>query len=97
MDRRTAAAGSARRRRRLLTLAGFVLAVIVIAVLIQKEQIDVLYVLATFGVAALLVVVALADFGEARTNAPSAPFDDAAAIGGRETATNRTTAAAKSR
>jgi peptidoglycan/LPS O-acetylase OafA/YrhL len=94
MDRRTATATSARRRRRLLTLAGFVLAVIVIAILIQKEQIDVLYVLATFGVAALLVVVALADFGEARTSAPSAPFDDAAAIGGTGTVgTNRTTAA----
>lgn len=81
MDRRTAMANSARKRRRLLTLAVIALAVIAIGVLIKKEWIDVLYVLATLGVTSLLVIVALADFGQARAAAPPAPFDDAAAIG----------------
>ncbi len=73
-------AANARRRRRLLTLALIVLAAIVIAVLISSEQVELLYVLATLGVASLLVVVALANFGEARAVSPAAPLDDAAAL-----------------
>ncbi len=80
MDRRTATAASARKRRRLLTLASVAASVIAIAILIRYEQVALLYVLATFGVASLLITVALANFGEARAVAPPAPFDDSAVL-----------------
>jgi hypothetical protein len=48
--------------------------------LIYKEQIALLYILATVSVTVLLVVVAMADLGGARGAAPPAPFDDAAAL-----------------
>lgn len=80
MDRRTQAAVNMRRRRRRFTLLWVAAAVIAISVLLWYEQIALLYVLATLGVTALLVVVALADFGEAQRAAPVAPFDDAAAL-----------------
>lgn len=55
---------------------------IVVVVLMVMEQIALLYVLATLGVTALLVVVAMADLRGTRESARVlAPADDAAAIG----------------
>ena len=73
-------AADARRRRRLTTrLWSAVVAAIVIA-LIYKEQVALLYVLATVSVTVLLVGVAMADLGGARRTTEPAPFDDAAAV-----------------
>ncbi len=71
--------GSSRRALTFLWIA--VLAVLTI-VLIYREMTAVLYILATLGVTAVLVVVALADLSRGEkvsTNVPQA--DDAAAIG----------------
>ncbi len=70
--------GGQRRRNTLLWSA--VVAALVIG-LIYKEQVALLYVLASLSVTALLVVVALADLGGARRVSQTAPFDDAAALG----------------
>ena len=58
-------------------------AVVTVAViaLIWTEQVALLYVLATLSVAALLVVVALSDLGEAKRTTQAPPFDDSAAAG----------------
>ena len=50
-----------KRRRRLITLAWVAALALVTIVLIYKEQTAVLYILATLGVTALLVIVAVAD------------------------------------
>jgi uncharacterized membrane protein YhaH (DUF805 family) len=50
-----------KRRRRLVTLGWVAALALVTIVLIYKEQTAVLYILATLGVTALLVVVAVAD------------------------------------
>jgi hypothetical protein len=52
-------------------------------VLLFTEQVALLYVLATLSVSALLIVVALAPFGEARAATEPASFDDSAAIANR--------------
>ena len=85
MQRRTttrtvtkARAGGQRRRNTLLWSAA--VAAIVIG-LIYKEQVALLYVLASLSVTALLIVVALADLGGARRMPQTAPFDDSAALG----------------
>ncbi len=80
--------GGQRRRNTLLWSAA--VAAIVIG-LIYKEQVALLYVLASLSVTALLVVVALADLGGARRVSQTAPFDDAAALG--DNLTPRTLAA----
>ncbi|MDT7809806.1 MAG: hypothetical protein QOJ70_3619 [Acidobacteriota bacterium] len=83
---RAAAEGTRKRRRRnsiLLSAA----AVIVIVVLLALEQVALLYLIATLGVAALLFVVAFADLhGTPQTAAAAtgpAPADDSAAIADR--------------
>jgi len=50
-----------KRRRRTITLAWVAALAVLIILLIYKEQTALLYVLATLGVTALLVVVAVAD------------------------------------
>lgn len=62
MTLRTAAANS-RRRRRLITLLWSLSLSIVTIALIYWEKTAILYILATLGVTALLVVVAVADLG----------------------------------
>jgi hypothetical protein len=77
-----AAEGARKKRRRNSILVSAAVAAVIV-VLLALEQIAVLYLLATVGVAALLIVVAFADLhGAAPTAAevqPATP-DDAAAI-----------------
>ena len=71
-----------RRRRRMITVLWIAALSILTIVLIYKEMTAVLYILATFGVTALLLVVAMADLAHAEklTNDPRRS-DDSAAIG----------------
>ena len=52
-----------RRRRKLITLLWALGLTVLVIVLIYLERSDVLYILCTLGVAALLIIVALADLG----------------------------------
>lgn len=71
-----------KRNRRLLTLAWVVGLAALIIFLLIKERADILYVLATLSVTALLVVVALADLGGGRKGVDEKALgDDAASIG----------------
>ena len=83
MSQRVAIA--ARRRRRLITYGWVSAMALGIIVLIYKEQTALLYILATLGVTALLVVVALADLriGNAYTEgeANAAPTSPVAPVG----------------
>lgn len=77
-------AGSVKHKRRFGT--GTILSLVVAAVitaLLVTEQVALLYVLATLGVSALLLVVAFSSFGEARAGTEAAPLDDAASIADR--------------
>ncbi|HEY8184622.1 MAG TPA: hypothetical protein VIF64_01055 [Pyrinomonadaceae bacterium] len=87
MKRSRNAAGDRRRRRMITVLWTAVLSVVTI-VLIYKEMTALLYILATFGVTALLVVVAMADLAhsEKLTNDPRRS-GDSAAIGSGITST----------
>ncbi|MCA1629604.1 MAG: hypothetical protein LC785_09205 [Acidobacteria bacterium] len=81
------AAAAARKRRRMVTLLWIVGIGALVTALIYKEQIALLYILATVSVTALLVIVALADLDGARRDAATpAPFDDAAALADSTTA-----------
>lgn len=97
MARTTTATGSGRNKSgRRMTLVWIALAAAIIIGLIWKEQVALLYVLATLSVTGLLLIVAFADLGGARRplTAP-APNDDAAAVGdglGASGAATRTTA-----
>ena len=82
MSQRVAVA--ARRRRRLITYAWVSAMALGIIILIYKEQTALLYILATLGITALLVIVALADLrvGNALTEgdanaATASPVDTA--------------------
>jgi hypothetical protein len=79
-----AAAEGVRKRRRRNSILVSVAAIAVIVLLLALEQVALLYLLATLGVAVLLIVVAFADLHgapqqEVAAVAP-APADDAAAI-----------------
>jgi hypothetical protein len=62
-----------------MTLAWSAAVAAVVIGLIWKEQIALLYILATISVTALLVIVALADLDGTRRAGMVAPFDDSAA------------------
>lgn len=81
MARTTAAAtGSKSGRRR--TFLWIAVAAVIIVGLIWGEQVALLYVLATFSVTALLLVVAFSDLGGTRRQfAQTIPYDDSAAAG----------------
>jgi hypothetical protein len=82
-----------------LTLVWIALAAAIIIGLIWKEQVALLYVLATLSLVSLLLIVAFADLGGSRqpVTAP-APNDDAAAAGDGLTASqNASTRTAKRR
>lgn len=83
---RAAAEGTRKRRRRNSILLS-VAAVAVIVILLALEQVALLYLIATLGVAALLFVVAFADLHGAPQTAAAAtgpaPADDSAAIADR--------------
>jgi hypothetical protein len=79
-----AAADSTRKRRRRNSVLVSIAAVAVIVILLALEQVALLYLLATLGVAALLTIVAFADLHGAQQQQVAAsmpaPADDAAAI-----------------
>jgi hypothetical protein len=80
MKRRNAA-GDRRRRKTFTILWAAVLAIGVITMM-YYEMSALLYILATLGVTALLVVVAVADLHHGEKQAADVPlFDDSAAIG----------------
>jgi hypothetical protein len=77
-----AAAEGVRKKRRRNSILWSVAAIAIIVVLLLFEQVALLYLLATLGVAVLLTVVAFADLHGAQQQevAAPAPADDAAAI-----------------
>ena len=71
-----------KRNRRLITLAWVVGLATLIIFLLYKERADILYVLATLSVTALLVVVALADLSGGRKGVDETALgDDSASLG----------------
>lgn len=77
----TVANAQARKRRRRNTLIISAVVALAIILLIRYEQISLLYVLSTFAVTALLVVVGWSSLGEAKRSPLTAPpLDDSAAI-----------------
>lgn len=86
MKRRNAA--SEKRRRKVITVLWAAVLAIGTIILIYKEMTAVLYIVATLGVTALLVVVAVADLSPAEklTTDPQRG-DDSAAIGSGMTST----------
>ena len=91
-----AAADGLRKQRRRNSLLISVAAIAIIVVLLATEQVALLYLLATLGVVALLLVVAFADLrGAQEVTAAAAvpvPADDSAAIGDRSGGQRVTTA-----
>jgi uncharacterized membrane protein YhaH (DUF805 family) len=69
------------RRRRLITILWVGLLAIVTITLIYKEMTAVLYILATLGVTALLVVVAMSDLTQGENISNDSTINDSAAIG----------------
>lgn len=67
------------RKRRLITYLWILGLAVLVTVLIWKERTELLYILATLGVTALLIVVALADLG--RNESSSSQLSDAQAAG----------------
>jgi hypothetical protein len=82
-----AAADTTRKRRRRNSILVSIAAIAVIVVLLALEQIALLYLLATLGVAALLTIVAFADLHGVQQPQVAAsvpvPADDSAAIADR--------------
>jgi hypothetical protein len=82
-----AAVEGARKKRRRNSILLSAVAVLIIVILLALEQVALLYLIATLGVAALLFVVAFADLHGAPQTAASAavpvPTDDSAAIADR--------------
>jgi uncharacterized membrane protein YhaH (DUF805 family) len=80
------------RRRKTSTFAWLAAIAILTIFLLYREMTALLYILATLGVTAILIVVALADLSQgekARTDLPRA--DDSAAIGSGLSSSRRTT------
>lgn len=72
---------SDQRRRKLITILWTGLLAIVTITLIYKEMTAVLYILATLGVTALLVVVGMADLAPSDNTPGDSTVNDSAAIG----------------
>lgn len=80
MERRSTTANPRRNRRRITILLGLAVIAAVVTLLLL-EQVAVLYVVSTLGIAALLMVVAFADLGDAhRPASDPPPLDDSAAL-----------------
>ncbi len=91
---RAAATRARRKGRRTSTLLSLA-AVAVVITLLALEQVALLYLISTVGVAALLTVVALADLrGAKRDTLQPASADDSAAVGDRTLKTTTTAATA---
>lgn len=87
MSTRSTLAGN-RRRRKLFTVLWFGSLSILIIALIYWEMTAVLYILATLGVTALLLVVAFSDLSRTeKTSSDPQPANDSAAIGSGITST----------
>jgi hypothetical protein len=88
MTTRRRNAADDRRRRKMITVLWTGLLAIGTIILIYKEMTALLYILATLGVTALLIVVAMSDLAHAETlsNEPRR-VDDSAAIGSGVTST----------
>lgn len=80
------AAGDRRRRKLFTTVWSLLLAVGTI-ILIYKEMTALLYILATLGVTALLVVVAMSDLTTGENISNDSTINDSAAIGSGITST----------
>jgi heme O synthase-like polyprenyltransferase len=79
------------RNRRVFTFAWIAALTILTIFLIYREMTAVLYILATLGVTAILIVVALADLAHAEKFSAESPRpDDASAIGSGLSSSNRT-------
>ncbi len=79
------------RNRRIITFAWISALTLLTVFLIYRELTAVLYILATLGVTALLIVVALADLSRHEKFSTESPHaDDAAAIGSGLGSSNRT-------
>lgn len=79
-----AAAARARKKGKRTSLILSLVAVAVVITLLALEQVALLYLLATLGVAAILVIVAMADLKGAKAGPLQAtPADDSAAVGDR--------------
>lgn len=87
MKRKTAA--SDRRRRKMITALWTAVLALGTIILLYKEMTALLYILATVGVTALLVIVAMADLSPAGklTNDSNRGGEDSAAIGSGITST----------
>ena len=79
------------RNRRFITFAWITALALLTIFLIYRELTAILYILATLGVTALLIVVALADLSKHEKFSTESPgADDASAIGSGLTSSNRT-------
>ena len=76
-----------RRRRKLFTVLWSGLLAVVTITLIYKEMTALLYILATLGVTALLIVVAIADLTSRENISSDSTINDSAAIGSGITST----------
>ena len=76
-----------RRRRKLFTALWSGLLAVVTITLIYKEMTALLYILATLGVTALLVVVAMSDLTSGENTSNDSAINDSAAIGSGITST----------
>jgi hypothetical protein len=86
--KRTRNAAGDRRRRKMITILWTAALALGTIILIYKEMTALLYILATVGVTALLVVVALADLAHSeKLTSDSRRSDDSAAIGSGITST----------
>ncbi|MFN2514674.1 MAG: hypothetical protein ABR556_00535 [Pyrinomonadaceae bacterium] len=86
--KRTTNPASDRRRRKMFTVLWTALLAIGTIVMIYREMTALLYILATVGVTALLVVVAMSDLAHDEiVSTPSPRIDDSAAIGSGITST----------
>lgn len=85
--KRTRSLAADQRRRRLITILWTGLLAIVTIILIYKEMTAVLYILATLGVTALLVIVALAELASSEDVSSDSAVNDSAAIGSGITST----------
>ena len=82
MNRKTMAGD--RRRRRLMTFLWALALTVVVITLIYLERADVLYILCTLGVTAVLVIVALSDLAHGENaNQQLGQTDDAAGVAGK--------------
>ena len=87
-----AAASRARKKGKRTSIILSVVAAAVVIALLALEQVALLYLIATLGVAILLIIVAYADLRGAQTGTlQPAPADDSAAVGDRTLKTTPTT------